>query len=150
MYTSYLLSKGGVILTHCKAKWTYRQFFEVLLNMDTAFTELLMGNISIAFGLWMLDASIQSIVNPILREMHITHILGVLLITCGLLKFIGICYNSMNLRVISSNIALFTWFAIASIMFGHLDDRPMAVALDVIMCVFNTLIYIKLYILRRT
>jgi hypothetical protein len=122
--------------------------YELLLGSETVFAELLMGVISITFGVWLTTPAAEVRSNAAFVDSHMLETVGVLLCFAGLLKLVGVYRGRLGFRALSCLLAVVTWSPVAWCMLGGVSPAKMGSMLSMIMAVFNALVFVRLYVLR--
>lgn len=124
---------------------------ELLLATSTEYAELLLGVLSTFTGIWLFFPVCHTGFCPWQLERCLPETWGVMLLLSGILKLYGVFSMGRLTRLISAGIATLVWLCLAWTFF--LAKQPefsvMAAPLTTVLCVFNALIYIKLWMVTR-
>jgi hypothetical protein len=121
------------------------RIFQLLLGSETAFAELLMGVISITFGVWLTTPYAETRVVASLAHSPWLDRAGYALILSGLVKLIGVYLARPTYRAVSCLLAVMVWAPIGFSMLGGIDPARMAATIAIIMVIFNGLVFIRHY-----
>lgn len=128
-----------------------RRMHELLLLSSTEYTELLLGVISTFTGIWLMCPVCHSGFCDWQVGSRVPESWGIMLILAGSLKLYGVFWNRFKARKSSCFLATLVWLFLTITFFQ--SERPefnvMAAPLTTVLALFNALIYIKLWVVRR-
>ena len=128
-----------------------RRLHELLLNTITEYAELLLGVISTFTGIWLFFPVCHSGFCPWQSTKLIPESWGMMLLAAGLLKLYGVFYQRFKARKASCFTATLVWLFLTTTFLQ--SQRPefctMAAPLTMVLTLFNSLIYIKLGVVKR-